>query len=530
MSNVPVLFDVNASFGKPSAGGSDFPAIQDRLNAMDRLGVSRALVWNTESTQNHSLASNHTLIESIRATPGAKGRLFPALSVSNLILYERDGLPSLVKQMKAMPCRALRFVNVFGRLTLMQLEPIMRQIRSLKPFIIMKHSECSTADILEFAAAFPEVPVVLTDVMWGPCVTVFELMRRRRNVLLDISWLHTFDAIELAVKHFGADRVLFGLGSKSHNGAAIGALARANITEAQRRKIAHGNLDRLTGLRTTALVPGAGWKANTLWPRFLEGKPLGVDVVDAHAHLGPSGGYVLAEQAEVPQLKAGLKAMDAIGIRTVFVSGLQALMGGPVEGNDLMESVVRPHAGRVSGYLTFNPFYADELTPKFDAYFAGPVYKGFKTLCDYWKVPITDKRFEPMWAYANRHRLPVLSHTWSGSAMDAPAMFKDLVKRYPNVSFLLGHSGGGDSGRHEAEALAQKHSNVYLEWCGSFCSTVLWEDTLRRVNPRQVVFGTDAMAHDFSWELGRLLSVSIPDKVLIPILGGNMRRILAMRQ
>jgi hypothetical protein len=30
--------------------------------------------------------------------------------------------------------------------------------------------------------------------------------------------------------------------------------------------------------------------------------------------------------------------------------------------------------------------------------------------------------------------------------------------------------------------------------------------------------------------LGRLLSLDVPDKVLIPILGGNMRRILAMRR
>jgi predicted TIM-barrel fold metal-dependent hydrolase len=366
--------------------------------------------------------------------------------------------------------------------------------------------------------------------MWGPCVTVFDLMRRRRNILLDISWLHTFETIELVVKHFGAERILFGLGSKSHNGAAIGALARADITEAQRRKIAHGNLDRLTGLRTAPSASAPAWTANTLWPRFLEGKPLGVDVVDAHGHLGPSGGYVLESQAEGPQLEAGLRAMDAIGIQTILVSGLQALMGGPVEGNALMEAILRPHNGRVSGYLAFNPFYAAELIPGFDACFAGPVYKGFKTLCDYWKVPITDKRFQPMWVYANRHCLPVLSHTWGGSPYDTPAMFKDLVKRYPRVQFLLGHSGGGDSGRHEAEALAQKHANVYLEWCGSFCSTVLWEDTLRRVNARQVVFGSDAMAHGFSWELGRLLSVNVPDKVLIPILGGNMRRILAMRK
>ncbi len=526
-STVPALFDVNASFGKPCAGEAEFPCIQDRLDTMDRLGISRALVWNTESLQNHALSSNQALIEEIRSTPGAAGRILPALTVSNLMTYERDGLASLVGQLKAMPCRALRFTNVMGRLTLMQLEPVMRQLRALKPVIILKHDQASVADILEFTAAFPGVSLVLTEVMWGPCVTVFDLMRRRKNVLCDTSWLHSFGAIELVVKHFGADRLIFGTGFKSHNGAAIAALARAQLTAAQRRLIAHGNLDRLTGLAATP--PAASRPmANTLWPRFLEGKPLAVDVVDAHGHLGPSAGYVLEDQEERAQLQAGLKAMDRVGISTLLVSGMQAIMGAPVEGNALMEDILRPHAGRVWGYVGFNPLYADALVPKLDAYFAGPVFKGFKTLCGYWQVAITDKRFTPMWEYAQRHRLPVLSHTWDDT-YNSPAMFKGLVKRYPRVPFLLGHSGGGTRGRLEAEALAQEHRNVYLEWCGSFCTPITWDETLRKVDPRQVVFGTDAMAHSFDWELGRLLSLDVPDDVLLPILGGNMRRILAMR-
>jgi len=68
---------------------------------------------------------------------------------------------------------------------------------------------------------------------------------------------------------------------------------------------------------------------------------------------------------------------------------------------------------------------------------------------------------------------------------------------------------------------------VYLEWCGSFCSSIPWEETLRAVGPRRVVFGTDAMVHDFNWELGRLLSLEVPDGTLTAILGANMRRILA---
>ncbi len=526
MSTVPVLFDVNAHFGKPCTGGAEFPSIQDRLNAMDRLGISRALVWNTESTQNHALSSNQALIDEIRRTPGAGGRILPALTVSNLMLYERDGLAALARQLKTRPCRALRFTNVMGLLTLMQLEPIVRHLRQRKPFIILKHDQASVADILEFAAAFPDVPLVLTEVMWGPCAKVFDLMRWRKSILCDTSCLHSFGATELVVKHFGAERLLFGMGSKAYNGAAIAALARADLTAAQRRLIAHGNLDRLTGLDATP-PSTSRWTANTLWTRFLEGKPLGVDVVDAHGHLGPSAGYVIEDQEERAQLRAGIKVMDKIGIQTLIVSGMQAIMGAPAEGNALLETILLPRTDRVLGYVGFNPIYAGELVPRFDAYFGGSVFKGFKTLCSYWGVKTNDPRFKPMWAYANRHRLPILNHTWG---RDDIIGLEDVVKKYPHAHFLLGHSGGTNDGRVEAEALAQAHPNVYLEWCGSFCSTILWEETLHKVSPRQVVFGSDAMVHDFNWELGRLLSLDVPDKTLVAILGGNMRRILAMRR
>jgi predicted TIM-barrel fold metal-dependent hydrolase len=525
-----VLFDVNGSFGKKCSGKAEFPTIQERLDFMNRFGISRSLVWNDESVQHHALSCNQRLIEEIRKTPGARGRIVPALTVSGLMPYEHAGVEELTGQMKSMNTRALRFVSVFGRLTLCQLEPVIRKIRSQKPFIVLRHDQSNVQDILEFAAMFPDIPLILTEVMWCPGITVFDLMRRRRNIMMDNSWHHTAGGIEQVVKHFGADRLVFGSGLKSHNGAAIGALARADITESDRKKIAFGNLDRLMGSKTNPIsVASTRNLGNTLWPRFLEGKSLDVDIVDAHGHLGPSAGYVVEAQEERQQAAAALKAMKAVGMRTMIVSGLQALLGATVEGNALLEDVLRPNTGRFLGYVAFNPLYADDIIPRFDRYFSGRFFVGFKTLCGYWGIPITDPRFNPMWAYANRHHLPVLSHTWEGPH-NSPAQFKDIVKRYPNVSFILGHSGGGDSGRREAEALAQTHRNVYLEWCGSFCSSVQWEQTLRVIPSRQILFGTDAMAHEINWELARLLSLDVSDKVLIPILGGNMRRILAMRR
>jgi hypothetical protein len=528
MKPISAYFDVNASFGNPAGGVPEFPTCASRLAHMDRLGISRALVWNVEAGQHHSLSANRRLLDERASTPGAQGRIVPELVVSGLIAYEQDGIRKLIDQMQEGNTRALRFVNVFGILTLVQCEPVIRAVQHLKPFIVMNGGEASTQDILDFTAIFPDVPLILSNLSWGKGVGTFDLMRRRQNVLMENSVWHSWGGVSLAVKHFGPERVLFGTGCRSHNGAAMAALARAEITDTQREMIAHGNLDRLTGL-TAPPVMGTASKSNGLWQRCLSGEPLGVDIVDAHGHVGPSAGILLQHQDEQAQMANLLQAMDGLGQRTMIISGLQALLGSAIDGNRQLSTLLKPHADRFLGYLVFNPYYAEGLTPHLDTWFANPQWVGFKILCDYWKIKVTDPRFEPMWEYANAHRLPILMHSWENT-WDSPAMMREIVQKYPDLSLLVGHSGGTNGGRREAEALALEFPNVFLEWCGSFCSTRLWEETLKTVPALQVVYGTDAAGHDIYWELGRLLSIDVGDEVLGPILGQNMRRILARRR
>ena len=525
---MPSLFDANGSFGRPAVGQGDCPTIADRLEHMDRLGIERSLVWNAEGELGSSLSSNRRLLDEIARTPGAPGRVIPAPIVSGLIAYERGGIKRLREQMSEGGTRALRFVSVYDLLKLMQCEPVIRAVGDLKPFVLLAGNKPDVRDLLDFTERFPDVSVILADVMWTGGIGAIDLMRRRPNVMIEISGWHTWDGVSMLVEHFGAERVLFGTGYRSHNGAAIAALARADISDEDRAMIAHGNLDRLTGLSPKSEAADLS-RGNDLWRLCLAGEPLGVDIVDAHGHFGPLGGYVLEHQDEREQIPAVLAAMDRLGQRTFIASGTAALHGDPAEGNELLHQLLKPHADRLSIYAVFNPFYASDLIPRLDEWFAHPQFVGFKTLCDYWEVKISDPRFDPMWEYANLHRLPVLMHSWTGP-FDSPAMTRDIVRKYTDLSLLVAHAGGSDKGRREAEELAAEFPNVFLEWCGSFCTTRRWEDTLKIVPASQVVYGTDAAAHGIPWELGRLLSLDAPENVIIQVLGANMRRILARRR
>lgn len=514
MKKITAFFDVNGSFGVPVTNPPEFPTAGHLLAHMDRLGISRALVWHVAARDHHADTGNRQLLAEI----AGQNRLVPAFRIGPDMLWARNGLTDLSAALAARRVRALR-VNAAP------VGPVIEAVATYKPVLLCDVRELPEPGAL--AERFPQLPIVLTHMMWGQLPMLLDLMRRQENVHADISWIHTGGTIELLCRQFGARRVVFGLGGRAHQGASIAALLHAEIGDDDRELIAHGNLDRLLGLPATPPRPAT--ITQPLWQQFINREPLGIEVLDAHGHLGPSSTWMLERQELADQIPQALRDMDRCGIRTQIVSGIHALFNDPVAGNDLLAEALQPHGDRFRGWIVFNPHHADRLAPHLDRWLANPFFAGFKILCDYWRVPVTDPRFEIVWRTANAYRLPILIHTWD-TACDSPAMLRDICPRYPNAAFLLAHAGGGDRGRREAEELVAGNKNVWLEWCGSFCSSIPWEETLPKVGADRVLFGTDAIYHNFAWELGRLLSLDLPAEMLRPILGANLRALLARRQ
>lgn len=527
MKTQPEMIDANGLFGCNVNSEPVYPRARDYLRNLTRLGVRRGVVWHVATVSHHAPSVNRTMLEEIRQTPGARARLIPALAVSPPMQYENNGMSELRAMMTSHPTRALHFKKNFGH-TLRQLEPLLARLADLRPVLFVNHGDFSPEELLDVAERVPDTHFVIIGMMWPTMAQGFDFLRRRPNVLLDNSWLHTWNAVELVVREFGAERLVFGLGGPEQNGAAIGALMDASITDDERAAIAHGNLDRLLGLSPVPRTTPMRNQCGTYWKRFLSGRAVGVDMVDAHYHLGASGGYLLETNDLGEQIAASAAKARQLGVRLMLVSGMEALLSDdPLGGNCMLAKALKPHRGQFAAYFSYNPRFGNVLAPVLERMM--PDFAGFKTLCDYWGVKIYDERFAPMWEYADKHRLPILNHTWDG-ANNSPALLKDVVKKYPNATFLLGHSGGGNAGRAEAVELARENSNVVLEWCGSFCSSVPWDKTLKQVGATKLVYGSDAYPHGVGWELGRLLSLNVPDAQLKLILGANMRRILARRK
>jgi uncharacterized protein len=526
MVKLPSLFNVNGGLGCGTIVKSAFRDADDLLRHMDSLGIDRSIAWHIPDAGIFDviLESDVKIIKDLVAVPPSDRRLIPALTVTPLSVYNRKFVQDIIEKMTKEDIKAIRITLPGGQERLSPLESFLRKISKLKPVLIFNSKEpLNTDDLLSFAGIFPEIPMVYLQGMWVNAAAMYDLMDRRNNIYADISWLDMPDNIEKIVDMFGAKRLLFGIGLKSSNGASIATLMRAGISDKDRELIAHGNLERILGIgeyissgkdisRKTA---GSG---NTLWDKLITGETLDADIIDAHGHLGDS--------EEMANLAPNMKKL---GIKTMIASGWQALASEPVRGNLVLAENARPFGSSYLGYLSFHPDYCKELESKFDEFFSDPFFIGFKLLNYYWGFKVTDSRFDAVWKYSDLHRLPILLHTWNDE-YDSPKMLRDIVQKYKNAFFILGHSGGLDEGRLEAEELVAENPNVYMEFCGSYLANILWEDTIKKLGNKQILFGTDAMAHSQTRDLGRFLSIDLPDKVLTPMLGANMRDIMAKRR
>ena len=527
------LINVNGCIGRGAYEKPDFKDVSALLSHMDYLGIDRSLAWHVSARDLNPYWGNKQLLQCIEEAE-AEERIIPAFVITPACFYEYGTLDFLRENLASEKVKALRITPEKSRFQIRHIERLLLELEKYEPLVLWDcpafTEEQNFLDLEHLARKMPQINFAITQKMWLGFGSILDLMWRCPNVFVDISWLHMRDAIELLVENFGAERVLFGIGYKVHYGAAIAALVHARVTPAQRKLIAHGNIERLLGLQTmprNLINSPAILEQKPLWQKFSKGQPVeNVTIVDAHTHTSPftRGWFMRENNLEKNSLEL-ISQMDALGIDKSIICPETALFGPSLEGNLMVQAVMKKHPERFAGYLAFNPFYAEEMIPEFDNFFKKGFFIGFKLVASYLKIPLTDKVFTPVWEYADKHHMPILLHTWNDK-YDSPGMLADIVVKYPNVRFIIGHSGGGENGRKEAEELALATPNVFLEFCGSFTTRIPFDESASKVGWKRVIFGTDTGPHNAAWELGRFLSMPVADKILTPALGENFLKLI----
>jgi predicted TIM-barrel fold metal-dependent hydrolase len=254
----------------------------------------------------------------------------------------------------------------------------------------------------------------------------------------------------------------------------------------------------------------------------IKGMPLRdyVEIIDCHAHMGPSGWMHLPNNSPDEMVKV----MDSVGVSKVCVSHCIALGSDFRLGNKLVYEALRKHPDRFVGYAVLNPHYPDEIEEELEICFKHYGMKAIKFHANMHQMTYYSdyERYKPVLEYAEANNLAILCH-------GMPSMSKKLEElsyEYRNVNFIMAHYGGWNMrDLPEAMAVASKAPNVYIdssgsvEWFGGF------EKAVARIGAEKILFGSDFPWGNLAFMIGRVVFANISDEEKKKILGLNAKEL-----
>jgi len=256
--------------------------------------------------------------------------------------------------------------------------------------------------------------------------------------------------------------------------------------------------------------------AKTLWETGRTGFP----IYDMHAHMGKHYAQYHA-RCEAPEM---IRHARRIGVKRICFSHYAVLRGS--ESNALAADICREHPDILRMYMGINPNYPDRMRHDLALYDSfRPFAVGLKFLADYHKVPVTSPAYAYALDFASERGLPVLNHTWGGSAFNGGQVMFEAVQRYPKVKFILGHSIFGEWDWAE-RCVRESAGNVYLELTAIPGERGIVEDLVRRVGSERILYGTDLPWFDEYQATGGVVSADITGDDMRNILYRNAEKLL----
>ncbi|MGD8239207.1 MAG: amidohydrolase family protein [Armatimonadota bacterium] len=256
MPKVP-LYDANCCVGRSSRQPAWEPtSVEELLAEMDRCGVEWAAVHHTMAKEHHPNIGNLALMNEL----AGQNRLVPCWVV--LPGHTQEMPPSVPewrygpevqhhRPVSWMLGRGIRCVRMYPRLHGYSLTPavcaeVFTELGHHRVPCFIDRDQITWPELDAICGEFSRIPVVLSNTGYRVTRDLYALLKKHRNLFMEISRYEIHDGIEGICEQFGARRLLFGTGYPQYAlGCAITMLACAQISQHDKELIASGNLRRL---------------------------------------------------------------------------------------------------------------------------------------------------------------------------------------------------------------------------------------------------------------------------------------------
>ncbi|WP_458210643.1 amidohydrolase family protein [Haladaptatus sp. NG-SE-30] len=222
-----------------------------------------------------------------------------------------------------------------------------------------------------------------------------------------------------------------------------------------------------------------------------------------------------------------VEMMDEEGIDKVLIPALK--FGDPDGGmqidvpHDLVAEVADEYPDRIKGMAGINPREGMEGVARLEEYVEEHGFVAALLEPYGWERPINHRKYYPFYTKCAELGVPVVMQVGHSamkmpSKMGRPLLLDDVALDFPELDLVGGHTGWPWSS--ELEALAWKHSNVYLG--ATAHAPKYWEqNVLQFIKTRgqdKVVFGTDYPVLEYGETLAQIedldLGLTVEQKLL----------------
>ena len=525
------FLDCYASVGKWWNKDPDHPwTIERMLRDMERCGIHGALVYSNLARELQPSLGNEEVIRVCQANP----RLIPAW----VVLPDQCGdAPDTAKLIRQMLDNKVKAVKIFPRLHHFSLDdrtvgPLFRALAEAEIPLMIDNGEANTDfvqiswdEVASICERYPNLNLILHSVRWEATRYLLPLLKAFPNLFVEFSNYQANRIIEFLVQQVGADRLLFGTQMMLKSpGAAKAFIDYADISEQDRRKIAGENLIRLLKLETIPEDYPQDVPADKILLKARTGQPIDdMQVIDCHAHHFPKDHFDNAIAFMPNSDAAGIVERNKrIGVDITCSSPWVGIWYDWELGNLSTREAIRDFPNEFIGYATFDPRYVRNWETALKQCYQEWGMKGMKPYFPRNHVPYNDPIYRPWYQYGNEHRLFSLMHF----SENFEAEMDELAVQYPEISFLLAHSGMSYERAKKHIQLAKKHKNIYLEITYTTVTNGIIEYMVEHLGAARVVYGSDTSMRDPFPQFGWVVYADISENDKRLILGVNMRKVL----
>jgi predicted TIM-barrel fold metal-dependent hydrolase len=531
MAKNTIYFDSFATIGKWAGKDPLAPwKMENLLRQMEQVEIHGALVYTNVAAETHPDVGNPLTNEACQNHE----RLYPCWVGLPHHTGEFPSPSKLVSQMEASGVRALKlYPRVFQfPVDDLCLGELLGTLQEAGIVLIIDRGvdghpnvEISWNELRWVAETYPKLNILLHGVRWEATRELTPLAQHCRNIHFEFSSYQGNRMLEYWCGKIGHERLLFGTDAPQKSpGAARAYIDYSELTDEQRNAIAGENLARL--LRVDLPAPYAEPVTDdAIVTRAKDGLPIEDQIViDAHAHFTKEGSQgatrVFMNDADIT---AVVERNARLGVDITAASPWTGIWTDYELGNADTAEGLKKFPKAFAGYAVLDPNYIEDWDAALKYCYEDNRMMGLKPYHPRQGLPYNHEGYTPWWEYGNKHHMFAKMHPSDNFV----AEIHDLATRYPNVNFLLAHSGWTWKHCREHVELARTYPNCFCEITFTSVTNGTIEWMVQEVGSEKVIYGSDAPMRDPFPQFGWVAYADISEQDKRNILGLNMEKIIA---